>query len=125
MLPLKDYNPTTSRSIVVPIIIAINVIVFLFWQPFTVGAPSREELAQQEIFFVCHASIPYELSHGHNLVSSPPTVGTPDILDDVLVEKNVCPHKNIWLSILNTMFLHGSLLHIGGNMLFLWIFGNN
>jgi rhomboid family protein len=32
---------------------------------------------------------------------------------------------NTWLTALSSMFMHGSLLHIGGNMLFLWIFGNN
>ncbi len=37
----------------------------------------------------------------------------------------IYPHKNVWLAILFSMFLHASLLHIGGNMLFLWIFGNN
>jgi membrane associated rhomboid family serine protease len=35
------------------------------------------------------------------------------------------PDKGIWLSVLYSMFLHGSLLHLGGNMLFLWVFGNN
>jgi membrane associated rhomboid family serine protease len=30
-----------------------------------------------------------------------------------------------WLTVLTAMFMHGSLLHLGGNMLFLWIFGNN
>ena len=34
------------------------------------------------------------------------------------------PHP-LWLTIFTSMFLHGSLLHIGGNMLYLWIFGNN
>ncbi|HEV2685649.1 MAG TPA: rhomboid family intramembrane serine protease [Actinomycetota bacterium] len=129
MLPIKDYNPTSTRSIVVPIIIAINVIVFFFWQPFSIGATSqdqqREQQLKQIIFFSCHASIPYELSHGHNLASSPPAVESPDIRQDAIVERAECPHKNVWLSILYTMFLHGGLLHIGGNMLFLWIFGNN
>src|SRR6266508_3989628 len=36
-----------------------------------------------------------------------------------------CPDKNVNLSILVAMFLHGGWLHIGGNMLYLWIFGNN
>jgi membrane associated rhomboid family serine protease len=36
------------------------------------------------------------------------------------------PHQPVvWLTILFAMFMHGGLLHIGGNMLFLWIFGNN
>jgi membrane associated rhomboid family serine protease len=129
MLPIKDYNPTSTRSIVVPVIIAINVIVFFFWQPFSIGATSadrqQEQLAKQVIFFSCHASIPYELSRGHNLASAPPAVESEDIRQDVFVEQRFCPNKNVWLSILYTMFLHGSLLHIGGNMLFLWIFGNN
>jgi membrane associated rhomboid family serine protease len=129
MLPLKDYNPTTTKAIIVPIIIAINVIVFFFWQPFSIGATTPEQQQEQTIkqivFFTCHASIPYELSHGRSLASAPPPAPSGDIRQDVIVEQRFCPHKNVWLSILYTMFLHGSLLHIGGNMLFLWVFGNN
>lgn len=130
MLPLKDYNPTSTRSIVVPVIVAINVIVFLFWQPFTIGTATRQQLAEQTVFFTCHASIPYELSHLQTLANSPPPQDSAAAKDELIqqdreVERQLCPHKNVWLSILYTMFLHGSLLHIGGNMLFLWIFGNN
>ena len=35
------------------------------------------------------------------------------------------PKKSIWISILSSMFLHGDIMHLAGNMLFLWIFGNN
>ena len=35
------------------------------------------------------------------------------------------PDKNVWLAVFESMFLHGSILHLAGNMLFLWIFGNN
>ena len=35
------------------------------------------------------------------------------------------PRKNVYLAIIASMFLHANLLHLGGNMLFLWIFGNN
>ena len=35
------------------------------------------------------------------------------------------PNKNIWLAVLFAMFMHGSILHVLGNMLFLWVFGNN
>ena len=125
MLPIKDYNPTSSRSIVVPILIGINVVVFFFIQPFSIGATTDAQQRDQVIFFACHAAIPYELTHGHNVAGSPPAVQSRDIEQDVFVEQHFCPHKNVWLSILYTMFLHGSLLHIGGNMLFLWVFGNN
>jgi membrane associated rhomboid family serine protease len=37
----------------------------------------------------------------------------------------VFPHKHVFLAVLSSMFLHGGLLHLGGNMLFLWVFGNN
>ena len=37
----------------------------------------------------------------------------------------VFPGKNVWFAVFATMFLHGSILHIAGNMLFLWVFGNN
>jgi membrane associated rhomboid family serine protease len=125
VLPIKDYNPTSSRSIVVPIIIAINVVVFFFWQPFSIGQPSRTLETKQVIFFTCKAAIPYEVAHGHTLASKPPANADQEVAQDVFVEQHFCPHKNVWLSMLLTMFLHGSLLHIGGNMLFLWIFGNN
>src|SRR6185436_15666763 len=36
-----------------------------------------------------------------------------------------CPDKSWWQSVFVAMFLHGGWIHIGGNMLFLWIFGNN
>ena len=35
------------------------------------------------------------------------------------------PDKNVYLAIIVSMFLHANLLHLFGNMLFLWIFGNN
>jgi membrane associated rhomboid family serine protease len=40
-------------------------------------------------------------------------------------ERSRFPQKSVWQSVLVSMFLHGSLLHLGGNLLFLWILGNN
>ncbi len=57
--------------------------------------------------------------------TAPSTSGDTEscVHDDTTPE--VFPDKNVYLALLYSMFLHGSLLHIGGNMLFLWIFGNN
>jgi len=129
MLPLKDYNPTSTRSIIVPILIGINIVVFFFIQPFSVGATTQEQQTQQEIdqivFFSCHAAIPYEVSHGTTFADTQTTGLDEEERLTQEVERARCPHKNVWVSILYSMFLHGSLLHIGGNMLFLWVFGNN
>jgi membrane associated rhomboid family serine protease len=127
MLPLKDYNPTTTRSVIVPIIIGINIVIFFLVQPFSIGATSPEQQRQQEIdqvvFYSCHAAIPIEVAHGKALVDLQPSDEEGSAAQGF--EQRYCPHKSVWVSILYSMFLHGSLLHIGGNMLFLWVFGNN
>jgi membrane associated rhomboid family serine protease len=129
MLPIKDYNPTTTRSILVPLLIAANVIIFIFIQPFSIGATSHEQQIQNEIdqiiFYSCHAAIPYEVAHNTILLDKQPPNLDDEGQNAVKVERARCPHKSVWASIFFSMFLHGSLLHIGGNMLFLWIFGNN
>lgn len=125
MLPLKDYNPVTRPAIVVPILIAINVGVFFFVQPtLRHAAGQRADEAQIE-FFVCKAAIPQEVMHGKRLADTP--AATLDQEGRVFgeFEGQRCPHKSVWLSILSSMFFHGGFLHIAGNMLFLFIFGNN
>ena len=47
------------------------------------------------------------------------------IAADPEARQEVFPDKNVWLAVLFSMFMHGSILHVLGNMLFLWIFGNN
>ena len=61
--------------------------------------------------------IPYELTHpGEGCERSGAQLACGD---DFPVQPST------WLTILTSMFMHGGLLHLGGNMLFLWIFGNN
>ena len=95
-LPLKDENPTSRIPVVTILFIAANVLVF-FYQTL-----SPEGL---QYFVYKLGAIPYEITHFTTLRgvprSSPP------------------------LTLLTSMFLHGSLLHLLGNMLYLWIFGNN
>ena len=131
MLPLKDYNPTTRRAWITLGIIAINVFVYFLVQPHGQGNvdPQAEAITEAK-FTYAHAAIPCEVVHDRPLTVNEieDTVNNNDV--------NACdahlppspeafPHKNVFLAVLYSMFLHGSLLHIGGNMLFLWIFGNN
>jgi membrane associated rhomboid family serine protease len=103
MIPLRDKNPTRTFPLFTALLIAANVIVF-FTEPLTATQ------AAQVKFFFCKAAIPWEVIHGSQLPQVAQELGC---------------HKNVWFSIFYSMFLHGGWLHIAGNMLFLWIFGNN
>lgn len=108
--PIKDYNPTKSIAYVTIFLIAINVLVF-FYQ----GVVSEKKLN----YFVNHYSmVPYEVTHLSNI--------------KVLVGRDmwgfpVYEHRDSmpFLTIFYSIFMHGSFMHLFGNMLFLWIFGNN
>jgi membrane associated rhomboid family serine protease len=128
LIPIRDENPTSRTAWVTLAIVAVNVVVFLLWQP-----TFKSEAAQQ-IFFFCHAEIPWETTHQTSLaeggaeavsairdlhVSRSQAAGLQGVLE------RECRGKSWWQSIFVAMFLHGGWLHIGGNMLYLWIFGNN
>jgi rhomboid family protein len=109
VLPLRDNIPTSRPPVLTIGIIAANVLVYFFWQRggLTLGDPSGHHYFCN---LVEHAAIPKEITHpGLQLGAqgcSRPTAPT-------------------WTTAFTAMFMHGGLLHLGGNMLFLWIFGNN
>jgi membrane associated rhomboid family serine protease len=87
-------------------LIAINVIVFLI------------ELSQGDSFISGYAAIPYEITHGVDLVN-------PVRVPGLGVIPEAPGPSPIYLTLLTSMFMHQGFLHIGGNMLYLWIFGDN
>jgi membrane associated rhomboid family serine protease len=130
VIPLHDSNPTSRFAWVTLAIIVANVAIFLFWQP-TIGGTE----AQQQVFYFCHAEIPWEVSHEENLADGgaaateaiDETYQTTETQGEQLQQllQRRCGDKSWWQSVFVAMFLHGGWLHIAGNMLFLWIFGNN
>jgi membrane associated rhomboid family serine protease len=133
VIPIRDVNPTTRRAVITLAIIAANVAIFLSWQP----TFARNSEDKSFFFFYCHAVVPWEVTHQTSLAQGGaaarqaidadlgPQLG-PGVGAELQQElQHRCPNKNVDLSILVAMFLHGGWLHIGGNMLFLWIFGNN
>ena len=96
MIPLRDENPARTTPYVVYVLLAANILAFVYNG--TMGPHTRNPLAGFEL-------VAAELVTGRDV--GPPTPIAP------------------WLTIFTSMFLHGNLLHIGGNMLYLWIFGNN
>ncbi|MDD9372222.1 MAG: rhomboid family intramembrane serine protease [Acidimicrobiales bacterium] len=125
MLPLRDENPVRTTPVVTWAIVAACIAAFLFWQP----GPFSSTSADLE-FNLRNAAIPCELVTGEPLTSDE-IVATFQLGDDQACDVGdpasppLDPGKNVWLAAVVSMFLHGSLLHIAGNMLFLWVFGNN
>ena len=148
MIPLRDTLPSRRFPVVTVALIVLNLLIFLYqgylgtqstpvtdwtdlqatWQAAGLNPPpsfaTRWEQAyvgsgyrltatptnvfavdRDEVFITQYAVIPAELLGGEDL---PPTIPVP-----------------LWLSVLTSMFLHGGLMHLLGNMLYLWIFGDN
>lgn len=131
VIPLRDENPTRRFAVITAVLIAANVFVYFFVQPHTFAATTEfepgEARVEEEIEFLYrHAAIPCELRQGEPLTVAQLEAGCdapgPDELGRAAIP---FAEKNVLLSALFSMFMHGGLLHLAGNMLFLWIFGNN
>ena len=116
MFPIRDINPTRIFPIVTIALIAANVIIFFGWQ----GGLSGTE-SEVEDFLYQNAAVACELRSGEPLTITESEADGQ--CGDSGPEK--FPDKNVQLSALVSMFLHGGLFHLVGNMWFLWIFGNN
>jgi membrane associated rhomboid family serine protease len=96
VIPLKDNVPTLRRPVVTIALIAINVAVYLY------QAALGSDITQ---FIVKYGAIPYRITH--------------------ISEFGAGQAVPIGLTLFTSMFLHGGWFHLGFNMLYLWVFGNN
>ncbi len=98
MVPLRDENPVKITPYATYALIAINIIVFFF-------ESSLSPQALNHVFYEW-AVVPKQLTLSFQA----------GVLSENLRE---------WSTLITSQFLHGGFLHVGGNMLYLWIFGNN
>ena len=98
MIPLRDDNPTTIRPVMTVGLIVLNVLVFLY----QISLGPRDG----ELFVYQFGAVPAVIFGSQAL--PPELVAIPASF-----------------SIFTSMFLHGGFMHLIGNMLYLWIFGNN
>lgn len=101
MIPIgDDNNDRTVTPFVNYFLIAINIVVFIFLQ----------KLGTNDTFLLSFATIPEEILTGTDVTAA-----------DGL---GISPSP-VYITIITSMFMHGSIAHISGNMLYLWIFGDN
>ena len=135
MIPLRDNLPTRRRPVATILLIAINVAVFLLVQsPLRGTDVVRVQTGTVRIdselrFDLEYAAIPCELTQGRpltiNEIGKTFVQGDTSACDHRDNSPPLFPGKNVYLAVITSMFLHGGWLHLGFNMLFLWVFGNN
>ncbi len=133
MFPIKDNIPTDRFPFVTVALILANVIVYLlairhggsFW-----SGPDTQEVVK-------YGAIPYTITHNgahctefaQLTLSGPQSIGVfcngQTLPDGSIAHVSARGALPIWETVFTSLFMHASFLHIAGNMLFLWIFGNN
>jgi membrane associated rhomboid family serine protease len=110
MLPIgDDDNPNPTFPFVNLVLIAINIVVFLY------------QLVNPD-FTNGFSAVPAEITTGRDLVGQF-VIALPDGSKAIIDEAR--GPSPIWITLFTSMFMHGGWTHLGGNMLFLFIFGDN
>ena len=116
MFPLKDNMPTDRFPLVTVALIVANVLMyFLFQEAGIFNGPDDGNVVE-------YGAIPYELTNPGQECA---LAGERLACEGQSGIRDAGPQAPTWLTVFTSMFMHGSILHIAGNMLFLWIFGNN
>src|SRR5438552_756723 len=115
LFPIGDDNRGRNTTPLVNyVLIAVNVLVFVFLQGF----------GSNDKFTYAYSTVPGEIITGRDIVTRPVAVQqfTGQQLEMPGLQPTPIP---VYLTLLTSMFMHGGLAHIFGNMLFLFIFGDN
>jgi membrane associated rhomboid family serine protease len=113
VLPLGDLHRTQILPIVTYGLIALNVVMYVV------------QAQRGETFTTSYAATPFEISHNVDLTAADaPTIEVGRGRPPIEIPQAAVPFP-VWLTLITSMFLHASPMHLIGNMLYLWIFGDN
>jgi membrane associated rhomboid family serine protease len=116
VFPLYDDNSDrATQPIVNYILIAINILVFVFLQ----------QLGTNDKFTYAFSTVPQEIISGRDVRTPDRVVEEPVTGQQLLIPGLQPTPFSVYLTLIFSMFMHGGIAHIAGNMLFLWIFGDN
>jgi membrane associated rhomboid family serine protease len=116
MIPIGDDNSDRHLTPYVNyILIIINILVFVLYQGLGNNIP----------FTFAYATVPAEILSGQDIITQP------QIIQDELTGQNITmpglqvTPVPVYLTLFTSMFMHGGFAHLAGNMLYLWVFGDN
>jgi membrane associated rhomboid family serine protease len=116
IMPLYDDNSQRIRTPFVNYtLIAINIFVFAMFQNF----------GENERFVYTFSAVPAEIISGKDIQSSPTVLGKTRSGEEIIRPGLEPTPFTVYITLITSMFMHGGIGHILGNMLFLWIFGDN
>jgi len=116
MFPIGDDNRDRYRTPVINyLLIGLNILVFVLFQG----------LGENAEFTYAWSTVPAEIVTGKDYTTPDQRVRDPYSGQLYLIPGLQPTPISVYLTLLTSMFMHGGLAHIFGNMLYLWIFGDN
>jgi len=116
VFPIGDDNRDRKTvPIVNYLLIALNIFVYVYWQ----------KLGTNNHFTYAYSAVPAEILTGHDIVSQSVVQVNPITGDAERVPGLEVTNIPVFFTLFTSMFMHGGLAHIAGNMMYLWIFGDN
>lgn len=116
MIPIGDDNKDRTRTPYINyLLIGINIFVFIYWQHLGGNIP----------FTYSFATVPGEILTGRDIITDNKLLHDPltgQLLEMPGLQRTPIP---VFLTLITSMFMHGGIAHLLGNMLFLWVFGDN
>ena len=117
VFPIGDDNTgRTTTPLVNYVLIAANVLVFVLFQ----GLGTEDNR-----FTYAWATVPREIVTGRDVVTPDRVVRVEPTGQRLRIPGLQPTPGSVYLTLLTSMFMHGGLMHLFGNMLFLWVFGDN